>query len=1151
LFNQILKEAMGISDQAAEAFRVLLTVGPLTIGEISTYSGLGYALASKAMLELEHERLIRRIPSAVERYATVPPYAGFVAFLKDFQKIAKNIGDNANSVVDSTLTAITHNCEDWKKEAQQATGSSIVQTVGEIDSFKESSSKSVSDTLEKVKQDTELTRNMVNDAIKKHVDEHTAKSNEVEEELASGITNVATKFDASAKKYLKEVTDMTSTFLENYKSVIKNFVETMQTSLQDYRTKTRESLTLMENDISSIQSKLEEKARTTVANVKTKGSDTVENQRKTFSDKSLELQSGIREATDRFMKTSSTNLSKFKSSIDTIMKQLSNELNKIVSGFNEKTVASLGKWGSRFKTDINDCNQSVHKTVDTLVDSLTRELEKTNSFAQGLIESFVVKTKSSFGDLKGRIGEVYSSGMANLTGAVSAIRGTLEGIINSHLSSCQLMTSFLESASSTMLAGASSALDSVEAKVDESARDAMLRVSKKNYSLLSEMTVKATSKISSSFPALEKEFNKVVEKVLTSTAPSPATEQPPRTKSHKSAKGAVKRAPTAGIRGDFKVALKNLEKGLIDEIREHLKEEAKAGHASFDEEARKAQAEIKKAFSSSLKSAKSELGKGSVVASSLLPRFAEYTSSVDNLSKQVTDLVNASVKQYAGESDIANKALDDLLSRQEEILDSILRQVPERLSEQKSASAKELGDLAGGAHSTLDTTVNKHLDELDAHIQESKSTLLETVAQVAKTIDGASSSTQTSITNQITPILNTSKEITESTTNSIRGAMTSVANSFDKVTTSLQKDLSDFVIQSTDEMKSFTEESIGKLSESKDSVSTEIDQIINRAAKELNEISGKQVKDMLNTTSTMSTSLSNLTNSTIEGFASEAAGAKERFHRIISTDLQNYTQGAIGTSGTCGYLLTRSYEKYREVSMVNEKKLTEIFLTHQSRYENAIKTMNSNLIGVIDKSEALLRQEDKKILANFRDNIDKLKKASGSVEWVLQNAWMELEKAPQLAAEKTWNIVGKAAVMTRIQDMVKRTRSHIVIAFPTLLEAPLMDIAKVKKATRVTLLVPAKKHEQKDEQMLRELSKSGNITVRVSPDLPYFGCSKDSEEVLLAPMTQKDNELVGVASTQDEYTQLFDKIVLPALLAPSYDFKESTEEKPVSKATEE
>jgi sugar-specific transcriptional regulator TrmB len=1145
LFNQILKEAMGISDPAAEAYKSLLAGGALTVGEISANSGLDYAHTSKAIAELENERLIRKISGVIERFTAVPPYGGFVGFLKDFQKIAKNMEDNATGIVESSLTTIDKNCGEWKKEAQQAAKSNIAQTVSEIDLFKESSSRGASDMLEKLKQESEATKTMVTDAIKKHVDQHKVKSAEVEAELSSGIDNVMSKFDTEAKKYLKDVTETASTFLDNYKGTIQTFVETLRTSLQQYKTETKEGLTVLENEVGSIQSKLDEKARTTVTVAKTKSSDVLESQRKILAEKSLQLQSGIREVTDRFMKTATGNLNKFKSSVDGTMKELSAELTKSMSEFKEKTTTSLDKWWSTFKSGVSDSAQQIYSTIDLLVKSLIREGEQLISLTKGMVDSYASRVKSSFDELRVKMEEAYSTGLASLTGATSAIKGTLSGIIASQLSSSQLMASFLESTLSTIIPSCSNALETVSSEINKNALRITSALSKSNEAALSEISHKAMNKLSSTFPALEKEVNSVVERVLASTASVPTAIPSSKTASRKSPGAMRKTAFTAEV----KETLKSVEKKLLDELKEYLNKEVKDGQAGFAQEVKKLHAETSNVPPTNLKNARLELGKGEVVASSLLPKFAEYSSSIENFEKQITDMIDVTVRQYVGEGEIAKKALNDLILRQDKILDETMRKINESVNARRASRTKELGELVGESHSNLDSAMGKHLDELDEFIQQSKSSLLELVSRATKATDATRSSAQSNIASQIGSTLNTCKEITESTTNSVRAGMISATDEFDKSTTSLQKDLSEFMAKSSDEIKSFAEESMSKVSERKEALSKQVEQKVGKAVKELADTSGKHIGGMIDMTGVMSTSLTKATSTSLAEFNSEGLGAKDRFHRLISSHLQDYEQEAFGASGTCGYLLNRSYEKYREASMVSAKNHGETLLSHQTRYENAINTINSTLVGCIDKNEALIKEEGKGMLTNFRENIDRLGKVSASVEWVLQSAWMELEKTPQYSAEHSWPIVSTTAIMTHIQDMIRHTKSYMTIALPTLSGAPLEDIQRIKKATRATLIIGDGKNEPKQEQTLTELAKMGNVSIRASPGLAYYGCTKDSEEILLAPMTQKENETIGIASTEDGYIDLFEKLVLPALLAPSYDLKEPGKKQPTSKTT--
>jgi sugar-specific transcriptional regulator TrmB/uncharacterized membrane protein len=1134
LFNQILREAMGISDQAADALRVLLSIGPMTTGEISTKSGLGFASTSKAMTELENERLIRRIPSVVDRFAIIPPYAGFVAFLKDFQKIAKNIGDNTNSVVDSTLATTSQNCGEWKKEAQQTARSSISQTIAEIDLFKQNSSKSNSDMLEKLKQDTEVTKNMVTDAIKKHVDTHKVKSSEAERELASGTVNASNKFDVAAKKYLKEATDMTSTFMENYKGGVQTFLETISTNLQEYKTHARENLTLLENEIASVQGKLEEKGRTTIAAAKAKSSDTLESQRKTFGEKSLEVQSSIRDITDRFAKTASSNLSKFKSSVDETMKDFTAELSKLLAEFKEKSTASIAKWWSTYKSDVNDSVQTIYKNMDMLTSNLVREGDKICYSALTMINSLAGKSKSSFDELKNKLEETCSNGLVTLSGASSAIKGTISGVIASHLSDCQLTTSFLESTLSTIIPNCNNALQTVVSDIEKNVQKVSSALNKKNDVLLTGLAQRAETKVSSYFPVLEKEINGLVDRILASIPTIPIAETTTKSSPKKTA-GATRKS---SITTDVKEVLKGFEKRMIEELRKYFKEEASAVHNAFEKEIGTVQADVAASPSTSIKNARADLGRGEVVAASLLPRFAEYSSHVGGFENQVLNLIDASTKQYVGESEITKKALTELFTKQIVSLDKINKQVTENSSAQHASQTKEIGDLTAQMHESLDATLAKHLDQLDNHIQQGKSNLQQLVTQVSKNSDGAKSSVQTNINKLVSTSLATSKEITETTTNSVRGAMSTVTSEFDNLTAALQKDLGSFTTQATEEIKNLAEASTVQVSASKENLSNQIEQNTTKAVKELNDVSNKQISAMMDTTSAIGTSLSKLTSTSVGEFKSEAAGAKENFERLISSHLVDYEQEAFGAAGTCGYLLSRSYEKYREISMVNEKTLQEALLTHQTRFENSMNNINTTLIGYIDKNEAFLKDEIRKILTTFRENLDKQKKVSASVEWVLQSAWIELEKSPMFGGERTWPVVTKVALLTHVQDMIKRTKSHIMIMLPTLSEAPLEEIPKVKKTTRVTLVVGETKGDEKQAQVLADISKMGNVSLKASANLAYFGCSKDSEEILFAPVAQKDSELVGLVSIGDPYIELFDKILAPALLGTSYEFKE-------------
>jgi hypothetical protein len=682
--------------------------------------------------------------------------------------------------------------------------------------------------------------------------------------------------------------------------------------------------------------------------------------------------------------------------------------------------------------------------------------------------------------------------------------------------------------------------------IEKNLQKMSVALSKKNDALLSGLSQRAETKLSSCFPALEKEINSIVERILASIPSIPIADSSTKVSGKKTA-GITRKASVAA---DVRDVLKSSEKKMTDELKRYLKDEASTAHSAFEKEIESIRADVVATPSSSIKNARAELGKGEVVAASLLPRFAEYSSSVADFENQVLDLIDASTRQHAGEGEITKKALADLSGKQIAALEKINKQVTENSVAQHALLAKEINDLTTEMHDSLDAGLAKHIDQLDANIQQGKSNLQQLVIQTAKNSDGARSSVQSNVNKLVSSALATSKEIAETTTNSVRAAMSAVTDEFDNLTVALQKDLASFTAQAAEDIKNLVEGSATQVSAAKENLSKQIDQSTSKTVKELNDVSNKQISAMVDTTSTIGSSLSNLTSTSMGEFKSEASGAKENFQRLISSHLLDYEQEAFGAAGTCGYLLSRSYEKYRETSMVNERNLQEALLTHQTRFENFMNNTNSTLVGCLDKNEALLKDETKKILATFRENLDKQKKASASVEWVLQSAWMELERNPMFGGERTWPVVTKAALLSHMQDMIKRAKSQIMIMLPTLSGAPLEEIPKVKKATRVTLVVRETEGDEKQAQTLADISKMGNVSLRASADLAFYACSKDSEEILFAPMTQKDSELVGLVSIGDPYIELFEKIIAPPLLGSTYDVRESAKPQTTARKSE-
>jgi hypothetical protein len=992
--------------------------------------------------------------------------------------------------------------------------------MSESDSLKEAVSKNISEMLGKLKQDTETTKGMVTDALQKHIDDHKTRTAEVRDELISGIDSVDRQFETTGKKYVKEITDTISTSLGKHRTNIQSFVDGLQADLQKWSLGVKDSLSSLEVALTEIQGGLGEKSRTTIISAKARVSEALDSQRKMFGQKYLELQSAVREAMDELTKAISNQLTRLKSYVDDMTEKLSTETSAAFSGFQERTAATFADHGSKFKSNITDCARFINKTIDALGDSLAKQGLNIGKIGIEIVENSISGTGLSLDALRSQVARTYSVGLAELMEAMSSTKKDLDNIISSGLPSCREAASSLDAVTSTLMSGYSKALERAESDFEKSLPKMLVRMNKKIDSSTSAVSDKAINTLASSIPALESDVEKVLERVLKECSET-------------------EKVFIIEVKDLFGEVLQRYKKNIGNELRDALKEQAHVEKACSEDEFSKIGDDLGRILSATVKSAELELGKSNLATASTIPKLTEYCSSIETIVKKIEDAIDTSFRQFVDEGDTANRAIRQLLSKQKEWLEISMKEVSQKTSGQQGSSAKEIGDLVNEAHNSLNSILTSHLDDMDQCIQQVKSDLSKLAGESAKSVETTRSGTQTNINNQISATLKTGREGMGSITNNVRSVLSSVAKELDDSTASLQKELDSLAIQSVDEIKSATSEYTKKVSESKEDSSNRIDQIAGEAGKDINDLSAKHTSETLEAISTITNAVSKTTDSSLETFKSESVGAKERFQGIISSHLQEYERESFGAAGTCGYLLTRSYEKHREVSMVNERKISETLLTNQTRCENAINKTNTSLTGVIERNEALIKDESKGLLAGFRDNIDKVRKVSAGAEGVLHAAWMELEKNPQYSTEKTWQAVTRTAIMAVIQEMVKRTRSHIVIVLPSIREAPLEDIKNVKKTTRVTLLLSDLTADQRETEMLAEMTRQANITVRVGPNLSCFGCSRDNEEMVFAPVAEKDDELVGVVSSMENYVQFFEKLILPALLGSSHDIKES------------
>jgi predicted DNA-binding ribbon-helix-helix protein len=178
------------------------------------------------------------------------------------------------------------------------------------------------------------------------------------------------------------------------------------------------------------------------------------------------------------------------------------------------------------------------------------------------------------------------------------------------------------------------------------------------------------------------------------------------------------------------------------------------------------------------------------------------------------------------------------------------------------------------------------------------------------------------------------------------------------------------------------------------------------------------------------------------------------------------------------------------------------------------------------------------MLKEFTDNTTKTAKEAGSVEGLMRTAWAEIVDTQQINADKTWHYVTKQAILNHIKDMAKRTKSTVTIVVPNIEEAPIKEIKEISKAIRINVIAGI--DETFHKKLLKELFSQGNVRLWSLTEKDYISCTRDAEEVLIAPAARKDTDCVATVSTEENYVKLYHKFIGPMWMASSREIKERT-----------
>ncbi|WXG43487.1 MAG: hypothetical protein WED04_05520 [Promethearchaeati archaeon SRVP18_Atabeyarchaeia-1] len=1089
---QLVKASAGLGDQAALAYKYILIVGSLTIGEVCEYTGYSYEVASKALDELSDKKLVRKLTQVVDRYVAVAPYRAFAELLVEFQRAMKELEENATKSVDLALDNVSKTNEQWKASAIKLREEQVSRAKQSIRSLKEEATSARQSLVEKLRRDTEAKKSSLVDMLKKHVDEHSARISDVEKDITLKVDNSVIKFAETSSKLKEQVSQTTTSYLGEFDRKLGSFLGGVDASLSSFWSEFSSYVEGFQGQTSAFIDDSTKRIRELGDAVKTKTKDLIHEVEQGYAQLSTRLQGTVSGNVNSTIEEISGTNRNLELNLTEATRIFGEKLNNAITDFQEKTRETIEGWGSAAKEEMQSRADSLKDEIKNHTDNLTQKFELAKNLLSELMKSHYSSAESASNDLRSNLDLLTESLKSDLVSETGSSSGELKESCEATAKECSSLVATLENLSKKNIPLASTTIKGFTSDVNNK---------------LSKMTTSLLTSAKSFASEIKEKMVEAMEVFLTALPRGAPAES-------------GKKGDEVPIRGS---AVKKDVGKKIDEAVSDYVDGIKNNIDSLDKYASDR--------ISAVMGFERELEKKWVSIRDTLGKVTELAQEIGSFPQGTSKIMSDLIDQYVRKADSTLISTKRLLNTHSTTLGDAMSNTTKKWNSITEKAKKEMTDLSSKRGEELIQILSKQISTIDKFTSERTKALAGLVAQKTEAMRSESIASQESTSRHIGTNLE-----------SVRGALADAEGQLDSA---LQANLEAFKTETdmrskeTDKLLEDWDRSTGEATATlKVQLATLVDggkqqakHVCESASSQLRETFSEQGKALHEIVTSASSSFGEITDIASKSFREEGESIKEGTTAVLSRHLADYTESV---NKAIAEIDTAFAEHFEDCSRLTEnlgQKLDELLTTHQDAYERSSTLMVEGLVSCLDQDEAAIDNISRRMLKEFTEDTTKTTKVAGSVENLMRTAWAEIIDTQQINADKTWHCVTKQAILHHIKDMAKRTKSTVTIVVPKLEEAPLKEVKEISKAIRINIIAGIDELQQKT--LIKELLAQGNVRLWNRTEKDYMSCTRDAEEVIIAPVVGKDMDCVALVSVEEGFIKLIMKIVGPMWLASS------------------
>ena len=217
-----------------------------------------------------------------------------------------------------------------------------------------------------------------------------------------------------------------------------------------------------------------------------------------------------------------------------------------------------------------------------------------------------------------------------------------------------------------------------------------------------------------------------------------------------------------------------------------------------------------------------------------------------------------------------------------------------------------------------------------------------------------------------------------------------------------------------------------------------------------------------------------------------------------------------------------------------DDKISAMLEDHKTKYKENATTLNESLNKTVEDNTQNTKDAIADFTLQFMNAIDEGTELAEETEEKLDDIAKASTSITDVPVATTWHAIGMPAIIETITEALTKVKSSVIVVthevVPKILET-LSQVAYKKKSARffyTTHFTP------EFQPILQKMKTLGNIQFRqLKVKGEFIAMTRDAELVVLAPVSNKKEDLIGIVSTQDGYAKLYSQIIGPVFQANS------------------